>query len=79
MIRAALAVALLASPALADRPPAAFPEKWLIATVCGATDCAEWYLAIYDAGPMACTMNAPPILATILLAPGESIEGWRCE
>jgi hypothetical protein len=79
MIRTALALGLLAAPALADRPPEAFPERYLVAVVCDATACAERYVAIYDSGPMACTMSAMPILATISLRPGETIEGWRCE
>lgn len=73
MIRAVLALTLLAAPALADRP------HWLVATVCNTTgDCHLRYVPIYDAPVTSCAHAAQAELATLLL-PGETVERWRCE
>jgi hypothetical protein len=76
MIRTALALALLASPALADRPPVAYP--WFLGmVVCTDTACETKYRPVYVESATACTTTS--IMLLQMVEPGETVEEWWCE
>ena len=78
MIRAALALTLLASPAAAVRQPEAFPVAYLVAVVIGETNCRLIDIAVYGVREQACLIGGQAEIAS-RLRPGEVIEEMWCE